>query len=188
MLRSVLNQPNQLMKDKDDAGKFHALPYEITHPLVKLATLHLTEYMKARKEFKDLEGEDPQCKGVKTKEAKKLMKNMSKADRFAILNRRTGWAATPEWLSKHIMVKDGKPVLKNSSSKIHLWVLTVRIEINGDIAKLMMSPSSGKPFREVRCMSLEDGHVKSEFAQLVKGYAHVLEDEDALKHRTHKPH
>ena len=170
------------MQDKTDPSKYHALPYEFTHPLVKLSTLHLKEYMVARKELKELEDEDPHCKKPKTKEAKKNLKKMTKAERFAVLNRRTGWIATSEWMSRHITVKDGKPVLKNASSKIKLWVLTVRIDITGDLTKLYLQPSAGKPFREVRCMSLEDGEIKAEFAQLVHGYGHILEDEDTIQH------
>ena len=168
------------VQDKDDQTKFHALPYELTHPLVKLATLHLKEYMNARSQSYLLEEQDPDSK--KAKDAKKLVKQMSKAERFAVLNRRTAWIATQEWMAKNITVKDGKPFLKNASSKIKLWIVTVRVEINRDIAKLWLQPAQGKPFREVRCVSLEDDTVKCEFAQLVHGYGHVLDDDDTFQH------
>lgn len=178
---------SEFLQDEDEPGKFHALPYQLTHPVVKLVTQHFMEYLKARAEYNELLEADLMSKKPKTKAAQKKVEELQHAKRFAVLNRRTGWLATSDWLSKHMTVdkSTGLPTLKKQggkNAKIKPWILTVQFKIKEEYCELLMQPSAGRKFRTVRCMSLLDGALKTSCAQLAAGYAHVLEegDDDAL--------
>ena len=61
----------------------------------RLGRVSCTMYISpSRREFRDLEIEDLTGENAKTNEAKKNLKQMSKAEPFAMLNRRTAWCAT----------------------------------------------------------------------------------------------
>lgn len=163
------------MQDDTDPGVFHCLPYELAHPVVKLATMHFKSYLEARREYRALADEDPKAKQKKTKTAKQAVDALKHVERFAILNRRTGTLATPEWVGRYFHIsKEGKPTLKKDTGKIKPWIVTIRIEIEGDAANLWMQPAEAKGFRAVRCFSLSDGQLQASFSKLIAGYMHIL--------------
>ena len=167
-------------QDEYESGKFHALPYELAHPVVKAVCTHIQAYRDAKKTEKDLEETEPgSSKAIK---AKKATEELVDVKRYIILNRRTGWPATADWLSRHIVIEpNGKPKMKKHESKAKPWILTVRIKLKNPDAEISMQPAEGKTFRAVRCMSLTDGHLKTTFAQLIAGYGHILEEESLLR-------
>lgn len=166
-------------KDEHESGKFHALPYELAHPVVKAFCTHISAFREAKNNQKELEENEPGTS--KAKKAKTAVDDLLDVKRYIILNRRTGWPATAEWLARHIVTgPDGKPKMKNSNSKASPWILSVRIKLTGGDAEIWMQPAEGKSFRSVRCLSLSDGLLKTEFSQLLDGYDHILQEDECL--------
>lgn len=166
-------------KDEHESGTFHALPYELAHPVVKALCAHISAFREAKNDQKAWEEKEPGTS--KAKKAKKAVDDLLDVKRYIILNRRTGWPATSEWMSRHIAVgPSGKPELKNGKSKANPWILSVRIKLTGVHAEIWMQPSESKAFRSVRCLSLSDGQLKTEFAQLMDGYDHILQEHECL--------
>ncbi|CAK9092325.1 Uncharacterized protein (Fragment) [Durusdinium trenchii] len=158
-------------------GVYHPLPYELAHAVVRTVALHGTAFLDAQQEYESCKEADPKEKLAKTKKAKEQLMGLHSADRFSVLNRRTGWVATSEWMTKHMVIVDGKPQPKVNSNtpKSKAWILAVRITIVGGNVELKLQPSEGKSFRRVRCLSLENGLEKAKLHSLAEGYAHVLD-------------
>ena len=145
--------------------------------MVRTVALHGTAFLDAQQEYESCKEADPKEKLAKTKKAKEQLMGLHSADRFSVLNRRTGWVATSEWMTKHMVIVDGKPQPKVNSNtpKSKAWILAVRITIVGGNVELKLQPSEGKSFRRVRCLSLENGLEKAKLHSLAEGYAHVLD-------------
>ncbi|CAK9086713.1 unnamed protein product [Durusdinium trenchii] len=160
-----------------DPCVYHPLPYELAHAVVRTVALHGTAFLDAQQEYESCKEADPKEKLAKTKKAKEQLMGLHSADRFSVLNRRTGWVATSEWMTKHMVIVDGKPQPKVNSNtpKSKAWILAVRITIVGGNVELKLQPSEGKSFRRVRCLSLENGLEKAKLHSLAEGYAHVLD-------------
>lgn len=92
------------------------------------------------------------------------------------MNRRTGCVATKDWLARHVSLSEsGKPVLKSKDSKCKMWMLTLRISMNGaNLKELLLKPGEGKTFRQVRCIHLESGTWKTHLATIATGYHHLF--------------
>ena len=162
---------------------FHALPYEITHALVQTVTMHAQEYHNVKKELQTTKEADPNLQKTKSKKIKERWDGLQCCERHTVLNKRTGWIASKEWLQTHITVgSNGMPCLRNPSSKATPWVLTVKIDMKGSDAEIYLRPSVEKPFRRVICRDLSTGGVKAKLASIEAGYSHLLsnaeEDEE----------
>ena len=138
--------------------------------------MHGKAFLEKRQLLTELKAHDPEVNLPKTIKVQKEFKELQSADRFAVLNRRTGWVATSEWLQKHITIEGGVPKAKDGS-KCRPWILTVRIKVSGADLDIHLRLATGKTFRHVRCFGLQEGEAKTKLSALVAGYSHVLEEQ-----------
>ena len=145
------------------------------HAAVRAITLHAKEYRDVSKAYMDLLNDDPEGKNSKTSTAKEQMQSLQEGLRYSVLNRRTAWVATKEWMVRYMKFEgDGRPVPKNTKASV--WVMAVRIKIVGANLELALQPCEGKGFSRLRCVSLTDGEEHSKMTSLLSGYQHVLEE------------
>ncbi|CAK9114494.1 Uncharacterized protein (Fragment) [Durusdinium trenchii] len=165
------------VQDEDTPDEWHGLPYEIAHAIVRCVTMHGKAFLDAKRELHAQKQVDLSGKKPKTLKLKSAFEALHESKRYSVMNRRTGWVATSEWLNTHVKVaEDGKPHPKKEKGK--LWILTIHIKIVGPNIDVRFSPSDGKPFRAVRCLSLEGGAVNAKLTSIVSGYEHLLTDDD----------
>ena len=160
-----------------DSAVFQSLPYEVAHAIVRTLCLHTQIYHKAKEDYESLRDKDPNEKKTKTTKAREHYETMCSCERFAVMNRRTGFVATSEWLNKHITVSsNGKPELKKSDGKVKPWILTLKIRIDShhDV-QLQLRTQEGKPFRVVKCFDLRQGMETTNLSKLTVGYAHLFD-------------
>ena len=139
--------------------------------------MHGKCFMDAKAELEAQKECDPGMKKAKTIKARDNFKALHLVDRYSVMNRRTAWVASTEWLNKNVKLSaDGRPIPKNEKGK--LWILTVRIQVVKGHVQLHLQPADGKAFRPLRCYSLTDGHPKTKLSSLVAGYEHVLQDQE----------
>lgn len=152
-----------------------ALPYEIVHAVIRTLVMHSQKYHEAKKDLKELTDADPGMKKAKTIKAKETWEGLQSVDRYAVMNKRTAWIATPEWLSKYMVVgENGEPKMKNEKSKVSAWILTLRINVSGSEVDLQLRPRMGAAFRTVRCLDLRSGYAITKFSTIMAGYDHLL--------------
>ena len=164
-------------QDSNEAGKWHALPYELAHAVVRIVAMHGKAFSDAKAEYESLKESDPAEAKPKTVKAKESFEGLRKVDRYTVMNRRTGWVATADWMARSIAVgPGGVPKLKKEGSKASPWILTVRLHILNQMLSIWLRPAAGKPFRSIRCIGLRDGNLKAKFTTLVAGYEHMLEN------------
>lgn len=155
---------------------FHALPYEIAHAVVRTLCQHSHSWNLAKQELDRLKETDPEVAKSKTQKAKKAFDKLQACDRFIVMNRRTGFVATKEWLARNVTLdENGKPSAKNSSSKAKPWVLTLRVAMQGaSLKKLLLKACDSKDFKEVKCFDLPNGTWKSHLPTITAGYEHLF--------------
>lgn len=158
--------------------QFVALPYEIAHAVVRTLVMHSQKYHDAKNDLKEQMDADPTMKKSKTLKAKETWEGLQSVDRYAVMNKRTAWIATPEWLSKYMVVGDnGEPKLKNEKSKVSAWILTLRITASGSEVDLQLRPRMGAAFRTVRCLDLRSGYAITKLGTIMAGYDHLLDEQ-----------
>lgn len=151
--------------------------------MVKTLCMHTNTYLKAKEDYQKAKDTDATEKKAKTKKLRDEFSKLRKCDRFAVMNRRTGFVATSDWMSKHLVITpEGKPVPKKSNSKCNPWILTLRIAItdatSGSEIALELKTQDNKPFRRVKCFDVRDGLEKSGLAPITSGYEHLFQDDD----------
>lgn len=165
-----------------------ALPYEVTHAVVRTLVLHTKVYLDTKTELEDLLKTDPAIKKSQTKKLKEAMDGLASVERFAVMNRRTGWVATPEWLQKNMTVgPSGEPVYKGKKGNKSAWVLTLKIKITGKDVYFELKPRTGAEFRAVRCLKLGEGQSETKLASMIAGYDHLLEDDCTVAEQPEEP-
>ena len=167
------------LQDEAIPGTFHSLPYQLANAVVRTVTLHAKSVHDAKDNLNKLLEADPMMENIKTKKAKELCDGLSAAERHAVLNRRTGYMATADWLQRHISVnEEGMPVPKKAGSTCKPWVLTIKILLaGGGKVKLSLRPKVGKPFRALRCLDIRAGISESRLSTLTSGYGHLFDDD-----------
>ena len=163
------------MEDQTNEDLFHALPYELAHAVVRSLRMHAHAFREAKTELQKLVETDPGKKKAKTIKANKKFEGLQNYNRYIVMNRRTGFVATKDWLAKYMVITEsGKPVLKKEGSKASVWLLTLKIQMNGHNVKIELSPGEGKPFRQVRCFDLPNATYKTHLATITAGYEHAF--------------
>lgn len=149
----------------------------MAHAIVRSITMHAQRWHEAKKDFQERKESDPEATKVKTKQAQELWKKMQLVDRHQVMNRRTGWVATQDWLSRHMVVDQaGVPRNRNPKSKAKAWVVTVRIKMTGTELEAQFRPSLEQAFRRIRCWDIRSGEPRCKLMSLAAGYQHVFED------------
>lgn len=172
--------PATLLTQDEESEKWVALPYEVAHAVVRTLVLHTKVYIDTKNELEELLQTDPHMKQSQTKKLKQAMDSLASVERFAVMNRRTGWVATPEWLQRSMTVgPNGEPVSKGKNKKT-AWVLTLKIEIKGKDVSLELKPRNGSEFRAVRCLRLREGEVETTLGSMTVGYDHLLENAETF--------
>ena len=143
--------------------------------------MHGKAYLEAKRELAAQKELDPKQKKSKTLKAKAALQDLREVTRYAVMNRRTGWVATSEWLNHHVKMEEGKPCPKGKGK---LWIVSVRIRVVGLCIDIAMSPADGKALRPIRCFSIQDGGTNAKLSSIVSGYSHLLTDDD-LEKETH---
>ena len=169
------------MQDQHNEGMFHSLPYEIAHAVVRTLCLHTHAFVAAKNDYAKLKGGDPNEKKKKTITAGETMTKLADCVRFCVVNRRTGFVATQDWLSKHITVgEDGKPRPKKDDSKCKPWILSLKIVIKQErkshTVALELKTCDAKPFRTVKCFDLRDGQAQNHLQAITNGYDYLFEE------------
>ena len=170
-------------EDEKNPGTFLSLPYEVAHAVVRTLCLHTHSYLKAKDAYLALKNDDPGMKKLKTRKSLEEMQKLEKCNRFCVLNRRTGFVATADWLSKHIKTNaSGMPELKKPDSKCNPWILTLQVAISGPNVSLALKSDPKKAFRAVKCFDIRHGSERTLLSALTTGYEHLFEsvDEDRL--------
>ena len=145
------------------------------HAAVRAITLHAKDYRDLTRTYADLLNEDPEGKNSKTLESKEKLQSLQDGVRYSVLNRRTAWVATKDWMARFMKYDaSGKPTPKNPKASV--WVMAVRIKIIGANLELSLQPCQDKGFSRLRCVSLKDGEEHSKLTSLLSGYEHVLQD------------
>lgn len=163
------------VQDAVDSMVFQPLPYEVAHAVVRTLCMHSNCFLKAKEDYKKLQEGDPNIEKPKTVKAKEEYTKLCKVDRWIVMNRRTGWVATHDWLTKHMVLSaDGRPSVRKKDSRCNPWLLTLRIVITGSQVDLMLRPDDSKPFRAVRCFDLENGRYKTHLGSITTGYEHLF--------------
>ena len=85
-------------------------------------------------------------------------RKLCKAKRWIVLNPKTGQLATQSWLQKHIVAdSNGKPSVKDSKSKVKLWVMVFHFSFQDEQVELALQTDADKPKQKVRCIDLAAG-------------------------------
>jgi len=161
-------------QEKGASETFLALPYEIAHAIIRTFVRHSQAFGEALKEVRRAEIEDPSFSKSKSKKARDAFNSMRVMDRHIVLNRRTAWVATPQWVSRHVVTdENGFPRAKNEHAKC--WVLTLRTSIpdDGEI-DLKLRPFASEEFRTVRCLDLSTGIPSTNLDGLFQAYEYLL--------------
>lgn len=165
------------LQDEDDLELYHSLPYEIARAVVRSLCLHTSCYLKAKDELRKQEEVDPEFKKAKSIKVRDEVKKLSNCDRFIVMNRRTAWVATPEWVTKHMTVgADGRPVPKKKDAKCNPWILTLRVAISSSQVELLLKANEKKKFRVVKCFDLDKGRYKATLTTITSGYEHLFDE------------
>ena len=176
-LSGSVKQMNQqrFLQEKGASETFLALPYEIAHAIIRTFVHHSKAFEEALIEMRRVATEDPEFSKTKSQKARDAFKSMQLMERHIVLNRRTAWVATPQWVVRHMMAdENGFPQPKGKHSKC--WVLTLRISIPDDgELDLKLRPFAADEFRTVRCMDLSTGVPSTGFDGLFQAYEHVLD-------------
>ena len=148
----------------------------MAHAIVRTLCSHAHQWRLARQELQKQKDQDASGCKPKTIKAQKAFDSLVKTDRYVVMNKRTGWCATKDWLSRHVQLSEsGYPSLKKKDSKCQMWVLTVRIVLDGSsLRDLKFQAGQGKNFRNVRCFDLPNGKWKFHLTSIASGYEHVF--------------
>lgn len=168
------------MQDANESDTWHALPFEVTHGIVRTFVKHAADLADAKSELSKLLADDPDMTKAKTaKQAEKVI-NYKRVDKFIVMNKRTGQVATPDWCSRHLTAaEDGRPKMKNPKSTAKAWVLTLRIILEDQNMDLLLRTADQDAFRKVRCFELLSGVVNKQLDSFVEGYEHIFRDDDS---------
>ena len=159
--------------------EWQSLPYEIASSYVRTLMVHCHELFEAKKKAEALLGEDPEEKKKKTRDAKELHESLKKSQRWIVFNPKTGQLATQHWLQKHIKADAaGKPVVKNSKSRVKPWVMVFHFESQDGETVLSLQRDPDKPQQKIRCVDIRNGQSHAALSFFMQGYQHFLDEED----------
>ena len=157
-------------------GQWQSLPYEIASAYVRTLMIHCREFTLAEQKADELQALDPEEKKKKTTQAMENFTALKKAQRWIVLNPKTGQMATQSWLQKYIKSgPDGKPVLKDAKSKVKPWIMVFHFESDNGETTLSLQRDPSKPPEKVRCVDLRQGQSHGKLAFFMEGYHHFLE-------------
>lgn len=172
------------LQDEKDPLVYQSLPYEVAHAIVRTLCLHTGIYLKTRAEHASLKASDPKESKAKTRKAREAVQKLTDCYRYCVMNRRTGFVATSDWLQKHmILSEDGKPQLKKPNSKCKPWILTLKIVLSGLQVDLELKTGEGKEFRSIKCFDIGEGKNKRHLPSITVGYQHLFEEIDEEEDR-----
>ncbi|CAJ1437547.1 unnamed protein product [Effrenium voratum] len=155
-----------------EGEEWRSLPYEVASAVVRTLVLHCHRLNTAKDAYGSLLENDPKHKNKQTQRAKQELDGLRHAERYIVLNPRTGQLATQSWLSKHIKTVDGKPELKKKGSTARPWVMTLMFALLAKDACLKLKIGPGENACNIRCVDLRSGSTNSKVSQLLLGYKH----------------
>ena len=162
-----------------ETGQWESLPYEVASAYVRTLMIHGHELAEADLKVKELVALDPEVKKKKTQNAQEAHAKLLQAERWIVLNPRTGQLATQAWLAKYIKADgDGKPVLKDPKSRVKPWVITLHFECLDGVTSLHLQRDPSKSKQRIRCVDLTQRQERANLAFFMQGYAQLLAEED----------
>ena len=162
---------------QDSTGQWRALPYEIAHALVRSVILHCRKWAEAQEASHEALRDDPSARKPRTRELQAQLLLFRDARRYIVFNRRTGHAATQEWMATHMKIQDGKPVPKRENQRAP-WMASYRFRATGQLVKLHLALDDGEPERPVRCLELQSNEEREQVQDIIDGYQHLDVDEE----------